>query len=306
SLAAKASTMSRTSSATLGSSSFLQLSVSVTVPSASPERSGFAIARIQGRPPARDTKASQPATRFGAIGWPCDTSRQAALAAPGVSYRAITICTTPFTCCLRRASRSTHRAASHAPPASSIDRKDTALYYRFMGGACASGPGQQNADDLLPLALSRPQEALTEAHAVLAEQPGPYPASVAHQAAGIVLRDTGDVSAGVRELRAALRLARRTGSTEREADVLATLGLTLTYARRTAAGLAAFDRALDLSSGAAAGRVRYRRAVALWRLGRYAAALEDLRRAADVLQGANDPVWMSRTLNGRGLVYLAL
>ena len=218
----------------------------------------------------------------------------------------ITICTTPFTCCLRRASRSTHRAAWHAPPAYSIDRKDTAIYYRFMGGACASGSGQQNADDLLPLALSRPQEALTEAHAVLAEQPGPYPASVAHQAAGIVLRDTGDVSAGVRELRAALRLARRTGSTEREADVLATLGLTLTYARRTAAGLAAFDRALDLSSGAAAGRVRYRRAVALWRLGRYAAALEDLRRAADVLQGANDPVWMSRTLNGRGLVYLAL
>jgi tetratricopeptide (TPR) repeat protein len=129
---------------------------------------------------------------------------------------------------------------------------------------------------------------------------------VAHQAAGIVLRDTGDVSAGVRELRAALRLARRTGSTEREADVLATLGLTLTYARRTAAGLAAFDRALDLSSGTETGRVRYRRAVALWRLGRYAAALEDLRRAADVLQGANDPVWMSRTLNGRGLVYLAL
>jgi len=175
-----------------------------------------------------------------------------------------------------------------------------------MGGACASGSGQQNADDLLPLALSRPQEALTEAHAVLAEQPGPYPASVAHQAVGIVLRDTGDLSTGVRELRAALRLARRTGSTEREADVLATLGLTLTYARRTAAGRAAFDRALDLSSGAAAGRVRYRRAVALWRLGRYAAALEDLRRAADVLQGANDPVWMSRTLNGRGLVYLAL
>ena len=68
-------------------------------------------------------------------------------------------------------------------------------------------------------------------------------------------------------MRAALRLARRTSSTEREADVLATLGLALAYARRTAAGLAAFDQALHLSSGVLAGRVLYRRAVALWRLG---------------------------------------
>jgi tetratricopeptide (TPR) repeat protein len=120
------------------------------------------------------------------------------------------------------------------------------------------------------------------------------------------LRDTGDVNAGVRELRASLRLARRTGSTEREADVLATLGLALACARRTTAGLAAFDRALHLSSGVLVGRVLYRRAVALWRLGRYPAALDDLRRAVGVLQQANDPVWMSRTLNARGLVYLAV
>jgi tetratricopeptide (TPR) repeat protein len=176
----------------------------------------------------------------------------------------------------------------------------------MAGGAFTAGSGQRGADDLLPLALSRPQEALTRARAVLAGQPGPYAASVAHQAAGIVLRDTGDVNAGVRELRASLRLARRTGSTEREADVLATLGLALACARQTTAGLAAFDRALHLSSGFLVGRVLYRRAVALWRLGRYAAALDDLRRAVDVLQQANDPVWMSRTLNARGLVYLAV
>ena len=87
-----------------------------------------------------------------------------------------------------------------------------------------TGSGRQDVEELLPLALSRPHEALARARAVLAGQPGPYEASVAHQAAGIVLRDIGDVQAGVRELRAALRLARRTGSAEREADVLATLG----------------------------------------------------------------------------------
>ncbi len=52
-----------------------------------------------------------------------------------------------------------------------------------------------------------------------------------------MLREVGDVEAGVRELRSALRLARRTGSPEREADVLAGLGVALVYAGRTAAGL---------------------------------------------------------------------
>jgi tetratricopeptide (TPR) repeat protein len=129
---------------------------------------------------------------------------------------------------------------------------------------------------------------------------------VAHQAAGIVLRDIGDVGAGVRELRAALRMAHRTGSTEREADVLATLGLALVYAGRTVHGLAAFDRAGQLSSGVLAGRVLHRRGIALWTLGRSAAALHDLRRAVSVLQRAGDPVWTARALTACGLVYVAV
>ena len=51
----------------------------------------------------------------------------------------------------------------------------------------------RDVDDLLLLALSRPREALAKAQAVLAGRPGPYDASVAHQAASIVLRDFGDV-----------------------------------------------------------------------------------------------------------------
>jgi hypothetical protein len=101
---------------------------------------------------------------------------------------------------------------------------------------------RRDADYLLLLALSRPLEALAKARAVLDGCPGPAETSVAHQAAGIVLRDIGDIGAGLRELRAALRAARRTGSADREADVLATLGLTLAYARRTPDALAAFDR----------------------------------------------------------------
>jgi tetratricopeptide (TPR) repeat protein len=160
-------------------------------------------------------------------------------------------------------------------------------------------------DNLLALAMSRPHEALARARETLAARPGPYAASVAHQAAGIVLRDVGDVGAGVRELRAALRLARRTGSQDREADVLAALGVALVLAGRTAKGFAAFDRAVHLANGVLAGTVLHRRGGVLWHLGRYAAALDDYRRAVSVLQRSGDPVWTARALLGRGMVYLA-
>jgi tetratricopeptide (TPR) repeat protein len=177
----------------------------------------------------------------------------------------------------------------------------------FVGeAALTAGSGLRDADDLLLLALSRPREALAKARAILAERPGPHEASIAHQAAGIVLRDFGDVGAGVRELRGALRLAGQTGSAEREADVLASLGLALVHAGRTAKGLAAFDRAVQLSSGLLLGRVLHRRGNVLWILGRHAAALDDFRRAVGVLRRAGDQVWTARALNGRGLVYVAV
>jgi hypothetical protein len=64
--------------------------------------------------------------------------------------------------------------------------------------------GQRAVDDrrrdlsyLLPLALSRPQEALSQARAVLRSHPDVYGASIAHHAAAIVLRDRGAVAAAV-------------------------------------------------------------------------------------------------------------
>jgi hypothetical protein len=49
--------------------------------------------------------------------------------------------------------------------------------------------------ELLLLALARPGEALARARAALAKNPGPYDASVARQAIGIVLREFGDMNA---------------------------------------------------------------------------------------------------------------
>jgi tetratricopeptide (TPR) repeat protein len=119
----------------------------------------------------------------------------------------------------------------------------------------------------------------------------------------IALRDLGDTQAAVDQARAALRLARQTGSAERQADVLASLGLALVYAGRTAAGLAAFDQAVQRSAGVQTARVLTRRGVVLRTLGRYPQALEDLRHAVSVLRRAGDPLWTARALLNRGLVY---
>jgi tetratricopeptide (TPR) repeat protein len=165
--------------------------------------------------------------------------------------------------------------------------------------------GRGDPDDLLLLAVSRPGEALDRARRTLAGRPGPFAASVARQAVGIVLRDNGDIDAGVRELRTALRLARQADAPDRETDVLGSLGMALVYAGRTTSGLAAFERAVQMSNGVLKGRVLHRRGLVLWTLGRNAAALEDFRWAISVLQRAGDHVWVARALEGRGLVYLA-
>jgi tetratricopeptide (TPR) repeat protein len=172
-------------------------------------------------------------------------------------------------------------------------------------GAIASD--QCDGDELLKLALSRPRDAIAQARELLAGRPGPYVASIAHQTAGIVLRDTGDVTAAVAELRRALRAARAAGSAEREADVLASLGVALVQANRTADGLAALDRAVASSSAnAPLGRMLHRRGAVLWALGRYPAALADLRRAVTLLERDGDLVWTARALSARGLAYLDL
>jgi tetratricopeptide (TPR) repeat protein len=174
------------------------------------------------------------------------------------------------------------------------------------GTAQPGGAGPRNGEDLLRLAVSRPRDALARAQRILMGRPGPCEASVAHQAAGIVYRDTGDINAGIRELRLALGLARRAGSSEREADVLSSLGAALGLAGRAKPGLAAFDQAVRLTEGNLLGRVLHRRGTMLWTLGRYAPALEDLRQAVTLLERAGDVTWTAWALTARGAVYLGL
>jgi tetratricopeptide (TPR) repeat protein len=159
---------------------------------------------------------------------------------------------------------------------------------------------------LLVLALARPRDAIATARAALATRPSRYDASIAHQAAGIGLRETGEMTAAIRELRAALRLARASGDRDREVDVLASLGATLGRAGRGREGLTFLDEGVRHSRGPLAGRVLLRRADVLLVLDRYDEALRDLRGAVTRLRRAGDTVWAARSLAYRGFVQLAL
>ncbi|MFJ3335072.1 CHAT domain-containing protein [Streptomyces sp. NPDC086766] len=156
------------------------------------------------------------------------------------------------------------------------------------------------------MVFAAPGEALARAQEVLGGGPPPLHASVAHQVIGIWQRDFGDLRLALRHLRRARDLAARAESADREADVLATLGVALVHAGRTRHGLAAFERGVARGTGHTRARVLYRRAYVWWVLGRHREALDDVRRAIPVLRQADDVIWTARALTLRATVHLAL
>jgi CHAT domain-containing protein len=162
------------------------------------------------------------------------------------------------------------------------------------------------ASYLLVLTHSRPAEALSKARDLLARRPAAAEASFAHQAAGIALRDLGHIEEGLAELLRALRSARASGDTQREADVRATLGLSLEMAGDTRRGLAHLDRAVLLARDALTGRVLVRRGNALVYVGRREEALRDYNRAVEILRQRGDVLWEARSRVNRGLILLEM
>jgi tetratricopeptide (TPR) repeat protein len=164
----------------------------------------------------------------------------------------------------------------------------------------------EDAGELLALAFSRPREAVARADALLAQQPSALTGSFAYQVKGLVERDFGDLGSAIRHLRRAVRLGRRSGAANREADAMATLGVALVNAGRTRAGLDTLDGALARADGLTAARVRFRRAGVLRLIGRQQEALAELRTALPALRRSGDTVWVARTVTLRGLIRLAL
>ncbi|MEU7413007.1 CHAT domain-containing tetratricopeptide repeat protein [Streptomyces sp. NPDC042638] len=166
--------------------------------------------------------------------------------------------------------------------------------------------GSEPVLELLPMVFADPGEARARAEHVLRTGPPPLHGSVAHQVLGIWQRDFGDLRIALRHLRRARDLAAHAESADREADVLATLGVALVHAGRTRQGLASFERGVARGSGHTRARVLYRRAYVWWVLGRHREALEDVRRALPVLRQVADDIWTARALTLRATVHLAL
>lgn len=166
--------------------------------------------------------------------------------------------------------------------------------------------GSDSVLDLLPMVFAAPNDALAGAKGVLGTDPEPLHASIAHQVIGIWQRDFGDLRIALRHLRRARDLAARADSAEREADVLATLGVALVHAGRTRQGLEAFERGVARGVGHTRARVLYRRAYVWWVLGHHREALDDVRKAIPVLRQAGDVIWTARALTLRATVHLAL
>ncbi|MGW0423278.1 CHAT domain-containing protein [Streptomyces sp. NPDC003015] len=156
------------------------------------------------------------------------------------------------------------------------------------------------------MTFTDPNEALARAQAVLDSDPSPLHASIAHQVIGTWQRDWGDMRIALDHLRRARDLAARSKSADREADVLAALGVALVHVGSTRQGLAALERGVERGSGHTRARILFRRAYARWVLGHHRDALEDLRRAIPVLRRADDIIWTARALTLRATVHLAL
>ncbi|MFI2204183.1 CHAT domain-containing protein [Streptomyces sp. NPDC020192] len=166
--------------------------------------------------------------------------------------------------------------------------------------------GSESVSELLPLVFADPGEARARAEQVLRAGPAPLHASVAHQVLGIWQRDFGDLRIALGHLRRARDLAARAESADREADVLATLGVALVHAGRTRQGLTSFEQGVARGTGHTRARVLFRRAYVWWVLGHHREALEDVRRALPVLRQAGDDIWTARALTLRATVHLAL
>ncbi|MET1058839.1 MAG: CHAT domain-containing protein [Nocardioides sp.] len=130
--------------------------------------------------------------------------------------------------------------------------------------------------------------------------------AVAHQAAGIVLRDFGDIDEALDEFRKAIRCARRSGDVQRATDVRAAYGVALVMAGQAAPGVREIVSAADAASGAAAGRIQIRLAHAMGLLGRHHDMLRAAQRAVDLLKDSGDPVWEARSYGHRAEALLAL
>jgi tetratricopeptide (TPR) repeat protein len=150
-----------------------------------------------------------------------------------------------------------------------------------------------------------PRLALTEADAAVVEARGDHDvaaASLAHRAAGLALRELGDLATAESRARIGVRVAARRGAERAAAEARMSLAFILLDRGRVRAALAEADRAATGLSGLPAVRLACQRALILQRAGRLDEALAEYAAALPLLRRADDVLWQARVHNNRGLL----
>ena len=164
----------------------------------------------------------------------------------------------------------------------------------------------QRAREALRLADDQPQRsaalAAAVARAALAEG-DPAAAAVAQRARGLASIHVMDLDTAIRHLRAAIRLARRAGSTVLAAEARMTLAFALNRRGQPVQALTAINTALSDLDGLERARAQAQRGAILHQLGRLDDALESYRAALPTLRRASDHLWTLRLLNNRGVLH---
>ena len=172
--------------------------------------------------------------------------------------------------------------------------------------APAATTAASRALSALDLVGRDPRQALAEADAIVAvaaHEHDAVAASRAHRAAGLALRELGDLPAAEARLRTAVRRAAAAGAAEAAGEARMSLAFILLDRGRLGAAMAQADRAAAAVTGLAAVRVACQRALILQRTGRLDSALEEYAAALPALRKADDTLWEARVHNNRGLVH---
>ncbi len=165
---------------------------------------------------------------------------------------------------------------------------------------------QAAAGRALSLAALRPADARVLGASVLrsARRTGAWDVvSTGERAVGVAAMNLGDLDAAVTHLRAAVAAGRRAASRRHVGEARMSLASALVQRGHPGAAVHAIDAAIEDLRGAAAARARVQRAAILQELGRFDAALDELRRTLPVLRQTGDVEWAVRALSNRSLIH---
>ncbi|HEV8559720.1 MAG TPA: CHAT domain-containing protein [Actinophytocola sp.] len=166
------------------------------------------------------------------------------------------------------------------------------------------GSPADRAAAALDLVGRDPRKALSEADAAVAGAQGDVAAaSLAHRAAGLALRELGDLAMAESRARIGVRVAARRGAIQAAAEARMSLAFILLDRGRIRAALTEADRAAAGLTGLPAVRLACQRALILQRAGRLDEALTGYASALPTLRRTGDLLWQARVHNNRGLLH---